>query len=163
MTISAGSVAKIVVLNGGGLVGKTRFHKTAYFLEEFGVGFGFSFEYYHFGPYSKDLSVSLIDANALDFISEDFERTQQGAIYSVFKSSIDGGEDESDELRSKILAKLGDYDSVILELAATADFLAKSGYENNSWEETKNRKPEKSTDERIQRSKELLEELNNLH
>ena len=35
MTISAGSVAKIVVLNGGGLVGKTRFHKTAYFLEDF--------------------------------------------------------------------------------------------------------------------------------
>ena len=43
------------------LVGRTRFQKTAYFLEAAGVGYGFDFSYHYYGPYSEELAVAVSD------------------------------------------------------------------------------------------------------
>jgi hypothetical protein len=50
--------------------------------------------------------------------------------------------------------------SVELELAATTNFLSHSGFEKDAWSETKRRKAAKINSTRIERSKQLLEEIN---
>jgi uncharacterized protein len=52
-------------------------------------------------------------------------------------------------------------DAVELELAATAVFLSKDGY-NDPWAETARRKPEKAQSGRIERAKRLLRRLGSL-
>jgi hypothetical protein len=51
-----------------------------------------------------------------------------------------------------------DADAVELELAATAVFLSKDGY-NDPWAETARRKPEKAQGGRVERAKRLLGRL----
>ena len=55
MTQDAADVAKVIELNGGELIGRTRLQKTFYFLERLGVGFGFDFQYHHYGPDRKSV------------------------------------------------------------------------------------------------------------
>jgi uncharacterized protein len=63
-----------------------------------------------------------------------------------------------DRRRSDILGILRDYTSTELELAATADFLARTGHDQ-AWEETARRKSSKITPERVAHSKALLRRL----
>jgi len=155
------AVAKIVDLNDGKLVGKIRFQKSVYFLEELSLGFGFSFEYYHYGPYSEELSDSLNDAQALNLIEIDWDRTNSGAKFAVFNSTSKLERDDDDQERIKVLKCLNSYSSLVLELGATADFLRKNGYKEDPWAETICRKPTKSSDLFIAKSKTLLRELDN--
>lgn len=160
MTTSADHVAKVIHLNGGKIVGKTRFQKTVYFLEEFGGGFGFDFDYHHYGPYSEELSLLMNDAEALNLCSVQWDATTSGTRYAVFNSDKEDFLNESQDNRRKaILETLNDYDSVTLELAATADFLRKFELQENEWEETARRKPKKASQERIEKAKRLLNSL----
>lgn len=160
MTISANHVAKVIHLNGGKLIGKTRFQKTVYFLEQFGGGFGFDFDYHHYGPYSEELSLLMNDAEALNLCNVDWDTTKSGTRYAVFNSNNqDYQEEEQDSKRKRILSTLESYDSVILELAATADFLRKFELRENEWEETSRRKPKKANKDRIEKAKNLLKAL----
>lgn len=151
--------AKIVSLNDNRLVGKTRLQKTFYFLEEFDVGFGISFEYHHYGPYSEDLNTAVDDAEDLGIIDVQWKNTQAGTSYAVFSSKISPEEERSDKKRKNILRALSRFDSVVVELAATADFLEKNGYATDPWKETRVRKPEKATIDRLNKAKVLLDEL----
>ena len=163
MNVCADNITKIVSLNGGRLVGKTRFQKTAYFLEEFGVGFGFNFEYYHYGPYSEDLSVLMSDAEILGICGVEWNETSTGTRYAVFSSPSDElDEHPNDKERKKILDILSSYDAVTLELASTADFLKNFELFDDEWEETIRRKREKATTDRIKRAKTLLSDLENI-
>jgi uncharacterized protein YwgA len=160
MNIQADMVAKVLFLNGGKLIGKTRFQKTIYFLEEAGRGFGFDFEYYHYGPYSEELSSLMSDAEALKLCAIEWASTKSGAKFAIFNSNKnDFPSDAQDSNRTKILNILKEYDSVTLELAATADFLHKYESSKNKWEETARRKPDKVNPERIMKAKNLLKEL----
>lgn len=161
MTPTADFVADIVRLNGNALVGKTRFQKTAYFLEMKGVGYGFDFEYHHYGPYSEDLALAIDDAVALGEISLEWKlssNTQQFAIFHLEDAKEIDIPDNLSTRRKKLLRILDRYDAVSLELAATADFLEKSGYPD-PWAETQNRKPAKSNSERFAKAKMLLSEI----
>lgn len=161
MIPTAEFVADLVRLNGNELVGKTRFQKTAYFLETRGVGYGFDFEYYHYGPYSEDLALAIDDAVALDEIDLEWKFSSNTQPFAVFRLKSPGEIDITDKVsghRKKLLRILARYDSVSLELAATADFLEKSGY-SDPWAETQNRKPTKSNPERFTKAKMLLDEI----
>jgi uncharacterized protein len=153
-------VARIVHLNGGRLVGKTRLQKTTYFLESLGVGFGLDFEYHHYGPYSEELAYLTNDARALDLINVEWHRSADGAEYAIF---LDRGvalaKDPEDARRIAILNTLGQFSATELELAATADFLAKNGYGKMAWEETARRKASKISADRIARAHDLLDKL----
>lgn len=153
------AVSTIVHLNGGSLVGKTRLQKTFYFLEVANLGFGMHFEYYHYGPYSEDLSNAVELELILGPLSSEKKKTAQGFEYAEFSALDFEGEDiPSADQRIKVLDILKDYDSISVELAATADFLRRSNF-SDFWAETAARKPSKASTNRLDKAKELLSEL----
>ena len=156
----ARNVAKLVKLNGGRLVGKTRLQKTAYFLEAKGLGYGFDFSYYRFGPYSEELASDIDDAERSGFIIVNWETSQAGARYAVFIDKLlDLDNDKLDPARSDTLNILEKYTALEIELAATADFLSKNGFQETYWIEMQRRKASKVTSDRLVRARHLLNEL----
>ena len=153
-------VARLVHLNGGHLVGKTRLQKSTYFLEAMEAGFGFDFSYYHFGPYSEELSASADEAQALELLHVSWKRALEGTEYAIFSSKApEFGQDPKDNLRREILEILRKYSSVELELAATAEFLKRHGHSKDAWAETRRRKASKYDERRAAHSRQLLNEL----
>lgn len=155
------AVREIVETNRGRIIGKTRLQKTTYFLESFGIGYGFNFKYHYYGPYSEDLTIATDDARALDFIDLKVDTSNAGTKFTVFETKIPSAIDNTETFRKRqeLLNKLQKYDTTSLELAATADFLEKNGFRNDPWLETRRRKSLKATTERIERAKQLLSEL----
>lgn len=155
------TIRQIIEVNGGKLIGKTRLQKTAYFLESLGLGFGFNFDYHYYGPYSDDLATATEDAEALGVIAVDWQISQAGMPYAVFSvSSPTSGPEHGRETKQRnLLSVLDRYDATSLELAATADFLARNGFGADPWAETKRRKSLKATEERVAKAKRLLEEV----
>ena len=155
------NVAKLVQLNGGRLVGKTRLQKTAYFLEAKGVGYGFDFSYYRFGPYSEELANYADQAYQNNLINISWETSQEGVPYAVFITNSALSDDHNlNPTRSKILTILKKYTALEIELAATADFLKKNGYQDSFWIEMQRRKANKVTNDRLAGARRLLEEVN---
>jgi uncharacterized protein len=154
------NVARMVRLNGGRIVGKTRLQKTAYFLEALGVGFGLEFDYHHYGPYSEELANLADDAKALGMLDIQPQRSLDGAEYSIFVDKGGGiDDDKRDETRRAVLRVLESYPAVELELAATADFLEKHGYGPRAWDEMRYRKASKISADRVARARRLLDNL----
>ncbi|BCG73876.1 hypothetical protein MesoLj113a_50340 [Mesorhizobium sp. 113-1-2] len=151
-------VAKILHLNGGELVGKTRLQKSFYFLEKIGLGFGFDFQYHHYGPYSEELTTATQDAIALGLVKQEKRVGSQSQPYSAFRLMADVTEEPIDAARSRILKILAGQDAITLELAATADFLEVAGYDD-PWAETVVRKSSKASAERVVKAKTLLSDL----
>ena len=154
-TVTAKSVA-LVVKSAGEIVGKTRLQKTCVLLELTGLGFGFSFDYHLFGPFSEDLTVTADRAVALGYISEKQGRAKWGGLYSVYRA--ERREPSGSLERDRIIEIAKDADSIVLELAATAAFLASQG-EVDPWGELAARKPEKVTRARLSQAKELYREF----
>ncbi len=139
---------------GGTLIGRTRLQKTACLLELAGLGGGFSFGYRHYGPYCEELAQAVRDATFIGLIKEQEESTEWGGRYSIY-SVVDSSKDSTASKARKDIASIAAAaDSVLLELAVTAAFLASQG-EKNAWQETANRKPEKAKDGRLEKAKAL--------
>ena len=49
-------IPSLVVAAGGEIVGKIRLQKVVYLLDQMGLNSGFSYQYFHYGPYSEDLA-----------------------------------------------------------------------------------------------------------
>lgn len=163
MTDMAGAVGELIMLCGGSIVGKTRLQKTAYFLESRGIGFGFTYRYHYYGPYSEALALAAEDAAALKIISAEPRPSTGGVSYYVYKSDQLAPlavSSESDlTSRRRLLSVLQSFDTVTLELAATADFLSKHGFGDDPWKETIRRKSEKASPGRIEGAKRLLSSI----
>jgi uncharacterized protein YwgA len=154
------AIKQIVDASGGKINGKTRLQKTAYLMEAWGLGYGFDFSYHYYGPYSEDLAIAAQDALALGLIEALPERPSGRLVYSVTEPShSEADSDAALQSRQRFLTKLAAYDTTTLELAATVDFLEKTGFKTDPWAETKRRKSVKATDERINKAKHLLEDL----
>lgn len=162
MASSPEVIAEVVALNGGQLVGRTRLQKSLYILEAVGLGYGFDFDYYHYGPYSEEASILARDAVALDILTIDWTFLDQ-IEFATYTSNFTPDNGPQAQRRRDVLAKLKSVDSITLELAATADFLAKNGFESDPWSETARRKPSKATAVRIEKAKALLSSLDLLH
>ncbi|MGO4447339.1 hypothetical protein AB4Y96_00310 [Phyllobacterium sp. TAF24] len=152
--------AAIVQDAGGHIVGRTRLQKVAYLLVASGLEEDFSFSYKHYGPYSDDLAAFASDANLLGFIKETEKKASWGGVYSVFDIAnfTEGNGSPDREPLAKLAASA---DAIELELAATALYLAKEGI-IDPWGETERRKPDKSTEGRLERAKILYRRLNDL-
>lgn len=159
----------LIVLNGGKLVGRTRIQKQAYLLHRCGGNFGLQFTYHRYGPYCFELVGGLNDARAEGRIEVEEEIGRHGVAYAIFRSGERAGipqclgDLEADGARN-LLNKMKGISDIVLELAATIVFL------RDEWdyfgkdridpeEETRKRKPLKSTDERISAARKLLQEL----
>jgi uncharacterized protein YwgA len=148
-------VRDVVAAAGGRLVGKTRLQKTVYILKAAGLIDGFAYRYHYYGPYSEELSTATRDAVLDRAVDEREEVAQWGGSYSVFTTDYATNFDPS---FAQIVSKACGADPITLELAATAAFLKNDGVED-CWDETRKRKPQKATDERIAGAKALWEDI----
>lgn len=148
------AVKELVALAGGRIVGRTKLQKSACALELVGLGYGFSFKYKHFGPYSEELKLACGDADALEYIHEKTETAAWGGWYSVFEADPADPKTELQKQRSEILSVTVNADPVDLELAVTAAFLAVNG-SKDPWYEVEVRKSTKATLDRVVAAKEL--------
>jgi uncharacterized protein YwgA len=150
-------VAIIIADAGGRVVGRTRLQKIAYLLTVTGMEDGLSFSYKHYGPYSEDLASAARMGNLLGDIQEIEQPTSWGGSYSIF--TADPALAENSDVNRREFAKTASAsDAIELELAATAVFLAREGYED-AWSETARRKPEKVENGRLVKAKVLLSNL----
>lgn len=150
-------VAAIVQDAGGSIVGRTKLQKISFILEAAGLGDGFAFEYHHYGPFSEELATAAKDAATLGVVEEKEQRATWGGFYSRYEVKTDPGRD-ADSVRARIAQEGARANSIELELAATALFLAKEG-DKDPWGETARRKPEKAEGGRLERAQEFYRKL----
>jgi uncharacterized protein YwgA len=150
-------VAAIIADAGGRIVGRTRLQKIAYLLTVTGLESGLTFKYKHYGPYSEGLATAARLGNLLGHLRETENPTSWGGSYSTFTAQAPAGA-VGTEVRNRFAKAAADSDAIELELAATAVFLLKEGYQD-PWGETARRKPEKAENGRLGRARELLRSL----
>ena len=148
-------VVQIVSVSGGRVVGRTKLQKIAYLLEATGLGEGFSFEYRHYGPYSEQLASAARSAWLLGALKEEEHPTTWGGLYSIYSVTTEPAAESAKTQLAKIAAGA---DSIELELAATAAFLASEGL-GDPWGETAKRKPEKASPTRMEGAQKLYHQL----
>jgi uncharacterized protein len=153
----------LVVEAGGEIAGKVRFQKIVYLLDQLGFESGFEFEYHHYGPYSAELTDAISDEISFGNIDlQEKRRKSDGVPYIVYKlanhNSKDGGSIRELNLSSAIAAMQA-ATATVLELAATAHWLAV--YEKKAdWElELRKRKGVKIEGGRDKLAFELLRNL----
>lgn len=151
------NAADIIADAGGTVVGRTRLQKLAYLLELTGLGEGFEFQYRHYGPYSETLATATRDAALLGLIAEDVKPASWGGFYSVFTTTVQSNNAQRSMLTNVAIG----VDSIVLELAATAAFLREEGF-RDPWGETERRKPEKTTDGRLELAKKLYRTISEI-
>jgi uncharacterized protein len=149
-------LAQIVRDAGGEIVGRTRLQKTVYLLTLAGFEKRFRFGYKHYGPFSDDLAEAAEFAAAFDLISERQQPASWGGTYSVFTATEGQPSTHSSQIR--LIREAVGADAVLLELAATAAYLAREGKER-PWAETARRKPDKAADGRLEFAKALYRRL----
>ncbi|CAK0777033.1 conserved hypothetical protein [uncultured Gammaproteobacteria bacterium] len=147
--------AEIVRDAGGTIVGRTRLQKVACLLQLAGFEDGFRFGYHHYGPYSEELTDAIRVAEAFDLVSAEDRRASWGGVYTVFTSTPASQADD----RTRFAQAAAQIDSIELELAATAAYLAVVEKAPNPWEETARRKPDKVADGRLERAKTAYRQL----
>jgi uncharacterized protein YwgA len=158
-------VAAVLAAAGGALTGRVRLQKAVYLMDRLGLESGLSFDYHHYGPFSRDLDNATADAKAFGLVEEEFERRQSdGATYSIFKLK---GQPKADAYgglgaeRAGELARLFAATNVtILELAATVDWLWHVEKYADWKSEIIKRKGVKVQAGRLEKAVELLAQLN---
>jgi uncharacterized protein len=153
----AHQAAAIVRDAGGRIVGRTKLQKIGFFLEAAGLGSGFPFQYKHYGPYSEQLAFGAQHAAALHLIYENETLSGWGGTYSTYISGVPQ-DAQVDPARTRLARELVNADPIELELAATALFLQYDGVAN-PWDETARRKPEKAAGGRLERAKQLYQNV----
>lgn len=140
-------VAEIIRDAGGEIVGRTRLQKTAYFLTVTGCGNNFGFRYRHFGPYSEEVAQAAEVGVLFGAIREKEKVASWGghySIYSVEEATDDPPLPDGDhDVRCAVARLCANAGAIALELAATAVFLSKDGYQK-PWRETELYKFEKA-------------------
>jgi uncharacterized protein YwgA len=149
-------VAQIIVDAGGEIVGRTKLQKTAYLLTLAGFEDRFRFGYKHFGPFSEDLAETAELAAAFELISEQQKQASWGGSYSVY--SVEHVKPSKQDGRTELAKAAAQSDAVLLELAATAAYLAQEG-KPQPWAETARRKPDKAAEGRLDSAKALYAKL----
>jgi len=156
------NILEVMFAADGQIVGKIRTQKIFYLLDQLGMNGGYEFSYHHYGPYSANLA-SQLDANVMfgDDLDECVQETKSGNAFSTFKLKSNNLEflsvgDLTVQNARELIQQMKNVSSVVIELAATIHWL--SAYEKIAdWrEELKVRKPQKATDERIEKALNLL-------
>ena len=159
-------VVALLKAAGGQLVGRVRLQKVVYLLDQLGLESGFRYDYHHYGPFSRDLDNAVADAEAFGFVDEEFGRRQvDGARYSIFKLTAAGFElpatiGQLDEAAlGRYLQTFAEASVTVLELAATANWLAEEE-DREDWQEAlRLRKGPKVEGGRLGRASDLLRDV----
>jgi uncharacterized protein len=165
MTEREDIVAAIIAAAGGRLTSRVRLQKIVYLLDQLGLRSGFEFEYYNYGPYSRELDNATADAQAFELIEERFEhRHSDGARYSVFDLkknavSLDAFGDLGQVRASQLVGSFAGMNITVLELAATVHWLWRVEHIRDWRREIERRKSSKVGGGRLERAVELLRSL----
>ena len=148
---------------GHKLASRVRLQKTVYLLQALGFDNSLQFQYYHFGPYSRELDLALSEAKESELVRESRERRQSdGATYSLFEAISSHEHDGFGKLQQRaeeLIAKFTTTNVTVLELAATAHWLG-NGERIADWRtEIVRRKGVKTENGRLERAIDLLTEL----
>lgn len=155
-------VADILCAAGGRLVSRIRLQKIAYLLDQLGAESGFDYSYHHYGPYSRDLDSAILDAEAFGLVKEDFGyRKSDGARYSVFEhqARAKGYSCLKDDRLKDVTKRLASQNVTVLELAATAHWLAAVEKVSDWKAEIRRRKGSKTEKGRLDEATRLLAEV----
>lgn len=161
-------VSAVMRAADGTIVGRIRMQKIFYLLEQLGLGAGLSFSYYHYGPFSRDLSdaIDRLTTEESGVVNEVVQPMENGS-YSVFKEVKGGNTDGAVEWvgnipfdrARRLITLMKTPPSTVIELAATIHWL-RHVEEVGDWQkEIRIRKPLKATDERIAAAENLLAEI----
>jgi uncharacterized protein len=153
-------IAAVVRDAGGQVVGRTRLQKLTFFLVASGLEQDVPFLYKHYGPYSESVAAAAREAHLLGLMAEREDLAAWGGTYSIFTVDGQPGPDVPNS-RLQLARIAAGADAVELELAATALFLSKEGCAE-AWQETERRKPEKSTNGRLDRARALYLRLSDI-
>jgi uncharacterized protein YwgA len=159
-------VGVVAAAPGRQLMSRVRLQKTVYLLDVLGLGSGFSFEYHHYGPYSRELDNATAEAKAFNLIEERIaHRLSDGASYSIFAVQ-QGAEPKPGvygslgvERTRDMVTRFANTNVTVLELAATIDFLWRSEKIVDWRSEVEKRKRAKIGGDRLERAIELLRSL----
>jgi len=123
-----------LVSQAGGITGKTRFQKLAYFLQEAEqVPLGLNFRMHHYGPYAYELETRLQWLRVSDLVDVDDARIDGPVVIDISERGreVARGEAHQEELR-RVLENLGRKSPRQLELLATVHYLAQTtGYDGS--------------------------------
>ena len=159
-------VAALLKAAGGQLTGTVRFQKAVYLLDQLGLDTGFRYKYHNYGPFSPDLDNAVADAKALSYVQEDIgHREIDGARFSTFRLNPDDtdlpvhiGRLDLEDLRQH-LQKFVEADITVLELAATAHWLAAQEGLDDWEDELLRRKTVRAQGDRLVRALDLLRDI----
>ena len=146
------------------LASRVRLQKTVYLLKELGFDSDLKFQYYHFGPYSRELDDALAEAHSENLVQETkAKRQSDGATYSLFEAKQSNKHVSFGRLTQQqakdFIAKFTQTNVTVLELAATAHWLC-NAEKIDDWEaEIVRRKGVKTENGRLERAVNLLAEL----
>ena len=121
-------VTAVLAAADGPLTSRVRLQKVVYLLDQLGLNSRFDYDYWHYGPYSRDLDNATADAKAFDLVKETFEhRKSDGAMYSIFTSKGAAKPEAYGKLAPRKVKELVQVfvktNVTVLELAATVDWL----------------------------------------
>jgi uncharacterized protein YwgA len=158
-------VPSLVMAAGGEVVGKIRLQKVVYLLDQLGLNSGFSYEYFHYGPYSEDLAEKVEDDVVFGQLHASQRRRLSDGVPYVAYSAIEPGDGDKLETRLPLqrvrsaLTEMQRHSATVLELAATIHWLVSlEGF--SDWKaELVRRKGVKTNNGRDQRAFELLRTL----
>jgi uncharacterized protein YwgA len=164
MASSEEIVTQVLQAGDGRITGRIRLQKIFYLLEQAGLGSGFRFSYYHYGPYSEDLSIAVQRAEVLDkTVREEEKVSSYGYLYSEFTTHTQTALQTVGNLpvakAKQLVAHMKGETSVVVELAATVHWLREKEKVADWKRELVIRKPGKATTEQINRAVSLLQKL----
>ena len=133
-----------------------RLQKIACLIELAGATLGFNFAYHLYGPYSEQLDVAVSDASALGLVRIEPKQAAWGGRYSFLFGFT--GSRSGTKFNFQVSYAAAKADSVELELAVTAAFLAANG-NPNAWDAGAVRKKAKATPTRLANAKALYHAL----
>jgi uncharacterized protein len=158
-------IPSLVVAAGGEIVGKIRLQKVFYLLDQMGLNSGFSYQYFHYGPYSEDLAERVEDDVIFGHLNADQRRRlSDGVPYLAYSAKASG---DGDALGTRIpfdriqaaLVEMQRRSATVLELAATIHWLAVMEGIPDWKTELVRRKGAKTHNNRDQQAVELLRTL----
>ena len=161
-------VVDVVALNDREIVTKVRFQKTFHLLQAYGFLEDLDdldFEYHYYGPYSSKLAYAAEDAEAEGKLNTVVRPGFHSEPYTVYLSAGDApvvlDKYRADMIRRALEVMKGN-SGLVLEVASTIRFLHDTGEADDPVTEVKRRKPMKASNHRIQKAKEILDQLKEL-
>lgn len=154
------NISSLIAAAGGEIVGKVRLQKLVYLLDQLGLDSGFSFSYYHYGPYSEDLADAVEDEVVFRRVDVETRRRADGVPFFVFRArQSEAAPSFAPKIDSAVKA-MQSRSATVLELAATIHWLAFVEGLKNWREELTRRKGAKVEQGRADDALRLLQELN---